>query len=252
MTDIAISIHTDDGKIHDIDAPVDITTQECVCELLQGLELTRLGVSPEEWRLFDKNTGRALDPKLTLGRNGVSSGHALSLRNAPAGEGAACARCRIENPTGSRFCKSCGSVLGIHELQDDVKIHVVTLDGKSHSTEVALWLKASTLLAEFSESPEMVPEVEDAAPFYLVDLETGIALDPAKSLVENGVREGHRLCVRQAAPVAQRPVPAEKPIGVLSGTPSLSPRKQVKIKARNLAGISIGIFVFLGVAGFLT
>jgi len=252
MSDIAISIHTDDGKIHDIDAPADITTQECVCELLQGLELARTGVSADEWRLFDKNTGRALDPKLTLGQSGVCSGHALSLRKTSASESVACARCRIENPTGSRFCKSCGSVLGVHELQSDVKIHVVTLDGKSHSTEVALRLKASTLLAEFSDSPKMASEAEDAAPLYLVDQETGTALDPVKSLLENGVREGHHLCVRQAAPVAQMPIRAEKPIRVPSGTPIISPRKQRKFKARDLAGISIGVLVLLGVAGFLT
>ena len=40
MSDIAICIHTDDGEIHDIDAPADIKVQECVKELVSGLHLS--------------------------------------------------------------------------------------------------------------------------------------------------------------------------------------------------------------------
>jgi hypothetical protein len=209
MSDFAIYIHTDDGRIHDIDAPPDIKAQDCVKELVEGLQLSVNGSGGlNEWGLLDKDTGKVLDPALSLLQNGVHSGQALCLRHRAQDQGkgknSCCPGCGAGNISTSSFCRSCGRSLKHSEASvAKLTVHVLTFAGKSRSIEAAGLLSAGQLLTQLTQSPEFSAAGDDGAAWYLVDQETGTALDAERSLEENGVQDGHHLSVRRSATVAQ-------------------------------------------------
>lgn len=247
MSDINIYIYTDDGKAHDIDAPADIKVRDCVKELVGGLQLSPTDVAGHsmEWRLLDKSTEKALEPGLTLEQNGVQTGQALCLRVKPQTD-AICATCGVQNLAVSKFCQRCGTSLAPPAAPSDVRLHILTGEGRSLLAEVPLKLKAAELLNNLIDKlgPAAVDIDGAPAPLYLVNQDTSSALDPEKSLQENGVRDGHHLYVHQPAPTPE-PAPApEKERAPL--------RKPWQITPKTVIAIALGFLALLGAAGFFT
>lgn len=81
MADMKLTIYTQGGDAHDIEAPGDIRGGDLVKELAQQLQLPATDAEghPVAWRLDDKETGKTLDLNTTLEQNGVQAGHHLSL-----------------------------------------------------------------------------------------------------------------------------------------------------------------------------
>lgn len=81
MADATVTIYTQGGDQHDTETPLDITTEEFIKELAAALNLpmTDAEGKPASWRLDNKNTGKTLEPNLTLEQNGVKDGHGLVL-----------------------------------------------------------------------------------------------------------------------------------------------------------------------------
>lgn len=81
MPDMKLTIHTQGGDAHEIEAPGDIRGGDLVKELADQLQLPATDAEghPVAWRLDNKDTGRTVDLEQTLEQNGVQAGHHLSL-----------------------------------------------------------------------------------------------------------------------------------------------------------------------------
>jgi hypothetical protein len=102
MADMKLTIYTQGGFFHEIEAPPDIRTSDLVKELAKQLLLPALDAEghPVVMRLYDMDTGMALAPDITLEKNGVQSGHRLSMRREVVG-GCFAESCRVLLPDGS-------------------------------------------------------------------------------------------------------------------------------------------------------
>lgn len=81
MPDMKLTIYTQGGDSHEIEAPGDIRGGDLVKELTEQLQLPTSDAEghPVAWRLDDKETGKTVDLGTTLEQNGVQSGHHLNL-----------------------------------------------------------------------------------------------------------------------------------------------------------------------------
>jgi hypothetical protein len=75
MADIGLEIFGPDRTSNTLEAPEDMNAGDFQAEIVENL-----GLQGEGWRIFDKDLGRELDPRVTLAANGVSSGHHLYFR----------------------------------------------------------------------------------------------------------------------------------------------------------------------------
>jgi hypothetical protein len=81
MADIKLTLYTQGGDAHEIEAPADIRGNDLVKDLATQLQLpaTDADGNAVAWRLDDKDTGKTLNLEMTLADNGVQAGHRLSL-----------------------------------------------------------------------------------------------------------------------------------------------------------------------------
>lgn len=81
MAEIKLTIYTQGGDVHDIEAPADIRATDLVKDLAEQLQLpaTDAEGNAVSWRLDNKDRGNTLDLERTLEQNGVQAGHRLSL-----------------------------------------------------------------------------------------------------------------------------------------------------------------------------
>jgi hypothetical protein len=81
MAEIKMTIYTQGGDAHDIEAPTDIRAGDLVKDLSDQLQFPARDAegNPVSWRLDNKDTGRTIDLERTLEQNGVQAGHRLSL-----------------------------------------------------------------------------------------------------------------------------------------------------------------------------
>lgn len=81
MAEIKMTIYTQGGDAHDIEAPADIRASDLVKDLAEQLHFPSRDAegNPVSWRLDNKDTGRTIDLDRTLEQNGVQAGHRLSL-----------------------------------------------------------------------------------------------------------------------------------------------------------------------------
>lgn len=79
--EIKVKVFTMGGDEHEIEVPQDMRGDEFLNQLAIALQLPLNDASgnPVNWRLDNKDTGRALDGAKTMTENGVSDGHRLSL-----------------------------------------------------------------------------------------------------------------------------------------------------------------------------
>lgn len=69
------------GSAFEIDTPLDIQAAELMKQLVSSIEIpaTDREGRPISYRLDNHDTGKTLEPALTLAQNGVANGHQLSL-----------------------------------------------------------------------------------------------------------------------------------------------------------------------------
>lgn len=81
MPEIKMTVYTQGGDAHDIEAPVDIRAGDLVKDLAEQLQFPSRDAegNPVSWRLDNKDTGRTVDLERSLEQNGVLAGHRLSL-----------------------------------------------------------------------------------------------------------------------------------------------------------------------------
>lgn len=81
MAEIKMTIYTQGGDAHDIEAPADIRASDLVKDLAEQLQFPARDAegNPVSWRLDNKDTGRTVDLERSLEQNGVLAGHRLSL-----------------------------------------------------------------------------------------------------------------------------------------------------------------------------
>lgn len=81
MPDMKLTIYTQGGESHDIEAPPDIRASDLVKELAEQLSLPSTDAEGRAvaWRMDDKDTGTTLNLDTTLEQNGVLAGHRLSI-----------------------------------------------------------------------------------------------------------------------------------------------------------------------------
>ena len=81
MPEMKLTIYTQGGDAHDIEAPADILAGELVKDLSEQLHFpaTDAEGNPVSWRLDNKDMGKTLDLGRTLEQNGVQTGHRMSL-----------------------------------------------------------------------------------------------------------------------------------------------------------------------------
>jgi hypothetical protein len=181
MSDIAMTVHTPEGKIHDVDTPPDIKVAEIVEELVDSLRLPKTGADghPIHWILVDKSTGLTLDFEKTLAENGVQRGHSLHLD--------------MEQRS-PRFSY--------------IKVQVHLPNGDTSPEDVRADQISKELIAHFILKFKLTKKeaLKDEAVWNLDDKDTGKTLDPQKSLHENGVLNGHHLYLRLSAPIEPVPI----------------------------------------------
>jgi hypothetical protein len=81
MADMKLTIYTQGGDAHEIEAPPDIRASDLVKELAEQLQLPATDAEGHAvaWRLDDKDTGTTLNLDSTLEQNGVKAEHRLSI-----------------------------------------------------------------------------------------------------------------------------------------------------------------------------
>jgi len=81
MAEIRITIYTQGGDTHDIEAPTDILASDLIKDLAEQLHFPTRDAegNPISWRLDNKNTGRTVDLERSLEQNGIQGGHRLLL-----------------------------------------------------------------------------------------------------------------------------------------------------------------------------
>ncbi len=81
MADVKLTVYTQGGDKHEIEAPADIRAGDLVKDLAEQLQFpgTDAEGNPVSWRLDNKDTGKTLDLEKSIDENGVQSGHRLTL-----------------------------------------------------------------------------------------------------------------------------------------------------------------------------
>jgi hypothetical protein len=81
MQEMNLEVFTQGGDNHKVEAPPDMSGEEFLRGLINGLRLPTTDAEgrPINWRIDNKDTGRAIDQARTLAENGVCDGHRLSM-----------------------------------------------------------------------------------------------------------------------------------------------------------------------------
>ncbi|MGA7410197.1 MAG: EsaB/YukD family protein [Bryobacteraceae bacterium] len=90
-SDMTLEVFTQGGDNHKVEAPSDMSGEEFMRGLINGLRLPTTDAEgrPINWRIDNKDTGRPIEQTRTLDENGVRDGHRLSvIRSTVAGVGA--------------------------------------------------------------------------------------------------------------------------------------------------------------------
>jgi hypothetical protein len=217
MPEIQIHICTEDG-VDLLLATQDLKVGQFVTEVAKEPKLnmprTDAAGIPIDWELEDKNTRRRLEAEKTLSENGVRGGDWLLIRSRRRDGGLVCPSCGNENPGGGKYCNQCGQRL-IRDPQPagDIKLHLFSPSGGSHSMDAPASFKVSELLetairvfALATSDPKGAPVV-----WTLYDRDAGGVLDPERSLEENGVRNEHQLDIREIKKLPPSPPPEPIP-----------------------------------------
>lgn len=187
--DIRIHVHAADRETRSTEAPSDLKAGELLDEIVEVLKLP-----PGDWTIFDKDTGLELQLERNLAENGVRADHHLYItprsEEAPKKEETVrCPNCGAENPSGNKFCVACGA--SVYPTKADIRIHVHTPDGETHSIEAPADIKVEELIDELIETHRL-PRTDR---WKIFDKDTGLELQRGRSLEENGVRAGHHLYI---------------------------------------------------------
>src|SRR5262245_13929780 len=156
---IKMTVRTETGKSHPVEAPPEIKAQELIDELLKAFELPRIDAKGNriQWTLVDKDTGRTVDPQKSLEQNGIRNGHILYLH----------VRAPIAPPIAPVF-------------------HIPDIDAFSEAIQQQE--KVGDLVRDLASRLRL-----DSTTWRVYDKDLGTFLDPDKSLSENGVLTGHHL-----------------------------------------------------------
>jgi hypothetical protein len=93
MPDMNLEVFTQGGDNHKVEAPPDMSGEEFLRGLINGLRLATTDAEGRQisWRMDNKDTGRSIDASRTLEENGVREGHRISVfRGTVAGAGHPC------------------------------------------------------------------------------------------------------------------------------------------------------------------
>lgn len=137
MAEIKITIYTQGGEVHDIEAPADIRASDLVKDLAEQLHFPAWDAegNPVSWRLDNKDTGRTVDLERSLEQNGVQGGHRLSLmRQVTAG-------CFVES---SQVLLPDGTGGAIGDLRSGDKILAYHADTASYRSEKIIGIYRQT------------------------------------------------------------------------------------------------------------
>jgi WXG100 protein secretion system (Wss), protein YukD len=215
MSDVTLRIHTEDGKTHHAETPLEIKAKDFINEIVEGLGLSTSSV----WSLYNKGMSAFLDPDKTLGQNRVSSGQDLYLnRRRSQRNTIICQNCRTENSAENRVCQSCGKPLVHGRGSSDIKIRVHMPNGSIHLAEVPSTLIAKELIAELVRAVGVAVKDSTGAPigWKLDDKDSDRALVPEWTLGENGVHNDHDLYLRAPDQPPPRPQPKPMPLWIIA------------------------------------
>jgi len=211
MSDAKIRIHTEDGKTHQAQAPLEIKTEEFISELVEGLGLST-GGDGLGWSLYNKDRGAFLDPGATLGQNGVETGQDLYLKRQQSRRANRfCTSCGAENAASNHFCQRCGKSMDVAAEKvlrvgsSDLKLHVHVPNGTIHSAEVPGSLTVKEFVADLVGTlGYMVRDSKGGTILWkLDDKDSGRSLAEEQTFAQNGVQTGHHLFLR----ASEQPAP---------------------------------------------
>jgi hypothetical protein len=77
--DIYFRLQILDGKTEAVKFPAALSVQQLIEAFVTDEKMRIQPPDPEQWHLFDENTGEQLDPNKSLQQNGVAAGHLLKL-----------------------------------------------------------------------------------------------------------------------------------------------------------------------------